>query len=185
MNIPKTHTFMLSGTEYRLTRTGLEAGGRREGFTADLELAYDDKVTNRVRTRSFTVGNIRLSHQTHLPAPEAQPELEVFRANMQRICEAVERAHPEMLVTFGSKPKYQKGLFGFGVLALLAGVGLIVGVAMSRLSVDRMIGVGMPVLLLLIIGGAISYSYAPWRPLSRIPVASLPASVGIAQLVKP
>ncbi len=79
----------------------------------------------------------------------------------------------EMQITLGERGFAQKALFAFGVLSTLAGTGLLIGAAVSGLSISRLIAAATPMCLLLLFGVLLLRNYHPWRHPVVIPLSKL------------
>lgn len=81
---------------------------------------------------------------------------------------ALEEARPGLPVTLGEVGRARLIMFGIGLVAALAAVGLFVLALASGVSTERMIQGGTAMVALLLIGLLISWGSRPWRKLPEL-----------------
>lgn len=101
------------------------------------------------------------------------PDAREHRAAVAAVLRALAAARPDAQVMVGTPRGARWALFGFGVLALLAGAGIGAGALAGGLSGGRLAGAAMPVVLLLAIGAALVVGNWPASPRRVLGAAAL------------
>jgi hypothetical protein len=101
------------------------------------------------------------------PDPDARTHMALLAAIAHRLAQR----RPDATIALGEYGVTRLVLFGIGVGAVLAAVGLAAAALASGLSGDRLAAATVPVALLGLIGLVTAHASAPWRPLPRVPAA--------------
>jgi len=92
---------------------------------------------------------------------------------VEAICASLAEDQPEFPVGIGEYGKGRLAMFPIGVLSLSAAIALGVAMVLSGVSASRAGAAALPMLLLAVLGGTVSWAYAPWHPPLRLPAHAM------------
>ena len=98
-----------------------------------------------------------------------------FVALCQRLSEVLSEKDPDFRIGYGEYGKARIAMFAIGVVATLAGIGIMIAALLSGISGDRLLGGGIAMGVLVIFGLVLARGYSPWRKPIPIDVGRFPA----------
>lgn len=102
--------------------------------------------------------------------PEGSSEAAKVHLDLvEAICADIAADQPAFPIGIGEYGKARLAMFLIGVLSLSAALALGVAMGVSGVSASRAAAAALPMLLLSVLGGAVSWAYAPWHPPQRLP----------------
>ncbi|RME14055.1 MAG: hypothetical protein D6801_09920, partial [Alphaproteobacteria bacterium] len=93
----------------------------------------------------------------------ADPEAEVFLSLLIAVLEAAGRDSPGLEITLGERGWPRAVMFALGLVAGLGGAGLFAAALASGASGERLAAAAVPMLMLVMLGAALTMAYGPWR----------------------
>ncbi len=93
---------------------------------------------------------------------------------LQDLCLTLSKHHPDLQITIGEYGRARLAIFAIGIMSLIFALGLVAVALWTGLAPNRFVAASVPVLLLLLFGGVVSYSNRPGQPLPRLSIVELP-----------
>ncbi|QIE46029.1 hypothetical protein G5B38_11115 [Pseudohalocynthiibacter aestuariivivens] len=91
------------------------------------------------------------------------PDRVAIRQVHSAVADAVYAARPDIQVALGEQGAARIAMFVVGVMTLLFGIGMCIAMFVTNVSMDRAVGVAVPIGLMVVLGGFFAHKYAPWR----------------------
>lgn len=168
-----------AATEWRLEGDQLSGPqGSLDLGTVDQATLVDMKVQLMRMRRldlSSPAGMIRIAINSRLGLPGTHPDRAAHRALCRAVAERLAERAPDLPVRSGEGGRLRAVWFGIGLLALVMGLGIGIAALATGVASDRITGMVLPLVVLVLFGAYTMYGHAPWRQRPTLPVSALPA----------
>ncbi len=173
--LARAKTYRLQGGV--LSEIGID-GPKWELPLADVEYAaYVDAVFRKIRMTRLDLHQGDTCRSIRLGQPAAgwigDPDTQKFLTLARDICAGLEAAQPGTKITQGEYGRARWIMFIMGVITLVFSIGILALVIITGVPSQKLWAGMVPMGLMFLFGGYISYLSFPWRALGKISAAEL------------
>lgn len=143
---------------------------------ADVEsVAYVDAIFKKTRGTRLDLhyGDVCRSLRLGQPAGDWINNIDTreFLTFARAICLGLENAQPGIEITQGEYGRSRIIMFVIGILTLIFAIGIIGLAVITGVQTEKLFAGIVPISIMFLIGGYVSYTSRPWQVLAKMPAA--------------